>query len=157
MIPSERTLHRVGGRNTGTEREKVRIEPWHTQNTPSTRRRMAADHEARTIKPFCRKTPVITPPTLHQPPPPSTNRLLLRRFSFRARFFSSLVFHSRLSRCPPSALSTPSLISTRFPPATLVLDLFLLFLSSFSFFSPRSFFLSSLLSPCTRSLYRGLW
>lgn len=30
----------------------------------STRRRMAADHEARTIKPFCRKTPVITPPSL---------------------------------------------------------------------------------------------
>lgn len=97
---------------------------------------MAADHEARTIKPFCRKTPVITPPTLHQPPPPSTNRLLLRRFSFRARFFSSLVFHSRLSRCPPSALSTPSLISTRFPPATLVLDLFLLFPFLFLFLFP---------------------
>lgn len=44
------------------EREKVRIVPWHTQTARSTRRRMAADHEARTIKPFCRKTPVIKPP-----------------------------------------------------------------------------------------------
>lgn len=99
-------------------REKVRIVPWHTQTARSTRRRMAADHEARTIKPFCRKTPVIKPPPpdgylVHEHRPPflaapsapaaAADRLLLRCFSFHARFFSSLVFHSRLSFPPPLA------------------------------------------------------
>lgn len=155
MIPSERTLHRVGGRNTGTEREKVRIEPWHTQNTPSTRRRMAADHEARTIKPFCRKTPVITPPTLHQPPPSTAYYSVVSLFARDSSRRLSSIHGFPVALLPPF----PPLrwFPLAFPPPLSCSISFFFFLSSFSFFSPRSFFLSSLLSPCTRSLYRGLW
>lgn len=92
----ERMLHDYGRGKTRRERKYELSLGTHREYSLSTRRRMAADHEARTIKPFCRKTPVITP---HQPLRRSTDRLLLRRFSFRARFFSSLVFHSRLFRC----------------------------------------------------------
>lgn len=92
----ERMLHDYGRGKTRRERKYELSLGTHREYSLSTRRRMAADHEARTIKPFCRKTPVITP---HQPLRHSTDRLLLRRFSFRARFFSSLVFHSRLFRC----------------------------------------------------------
>lgn len=91
----ERMLHEYRRGETRRERKYELSLGTHREYSLSTRRRMTADHEARTIKPFCRKTPVITS---HQPFRRSTDRLL-HRFSFRARFFSSLVFHSRLFRC----------------------------------------------------------
>lgn len=134
----ERMLHEYGRGKTRRERKYELSLGIHREYSPSTRRRMAADHEARTIKPFCRKTPVITP---HQPLRRSTDRLLLRRFSFRARFFSSLVFHSRLFRCSrfphsnslrwfPLASSLPFTFST-----ILLRSIFFLFLSYFVFWT----------------------
>lgn len=125
---------------TLAEREKVRIVPWHTQSTPSTRRRMAADHEARTIKPFCRKTPVITP----RHPTSPTPGAFYRSLTTPSFLFSRVIL---LVACLPFT-AHPLCPPFRPRPFRPVVQSLLISLPGF---------LSRSFTPRPRSLYRGLW
>ena len=137
---------------------------------------MAADHEARTIKPFCRKTPVITPY------PPSTLRIEPLRLPPTAYYSVASLFARDSSRrlssihgfpvpllpLPPPPPPSPQpldflSLSPPSPSASSLSSPFLLSLS-FSLLLVRSFVLSLFLLWRTVSLFlyevfvhRGLW
>lgn len=114
----ERMLHEYRRGETRRERKYELSLGTHREYSLSTRRRMTADHEARTIKPFCRKTPVITS---HQPFRRSTDRAILLVACLPFTAFPLLPF---------SSFQFSSLIFSYFIPSVY----FLYYFTSFCFF-----------------------